>query len=259
MNNTNFVELTEISNELVSREQVERLARRYYWASTLIAKMDVLEVACGTGQGLGLLSKKARSVTAGDYSAEILDFARHHYGSRFHLLQFDAQSLPFAGRTFDAVIIFEALYYVPEANRFFCECQRILRPGGVLLISIANKDLYDFNPSPHSYVYHGVVELGNELKNHGFQCSFYGDTPLAEVSALQRVLRPLKAVASKFGLIPKSMTGKKLLKRLIFGKMVHMPPEIDEKTALHVPPTLLAPNKKDTQHKVIYCCARLAG
>ncbi|MCD6265910.1 MAG: BrnT family toxin [Deltaproteobacteria bacterium] len=29
------------------------------------------------------------------------------------------------------------------------DCVRVLRPGGKVLIATANKDLYDFNPSPH--------------------------------------------------------------------------------------------------------------
>lgn len=255
---TNFVELTEIAGDLVSAEQVERIARRYYWAAEYCQGKDVLEVACGTGQGVGYLAQSARSIVAGDYSEAILEIAREHYGSRFEFRQFDAQDIPFAEQSFDVIIIFEALYYIPDAQRFFKECVRLLRSmGGYLLIATANKDLYDFNASPHSHRYLGVVELGEELSRLGFKTTFYGDTPIGTLSTRQRLLRPIKAFASRFGLIPKSMNAKKLLKRLVFGALVQMPAEITEDTVIKKAPTVLPPGIPDRVHKVIFCAAML--
>ncbi len=253
---TDFVELTEIAGDMVSQEQVDRIARRYYWAAEYCQEKDVLEAACGSGQGVGYLASVAKSVVAGDFSDPIINIARKHYGQRFQFEQFDAQSMPFADASFDVVLIFEALYYIPEPARFFAECKRVLRPGGVLLISNANKDLYDFNPSPHSHTYHGVVEFERDLLQHGFtsiQC--FGDTPLEAVSVKQRILRPVKAFASRFGLIPKSMAAKKFLKRFVFGSLVPMPAEIDALTTPPVAPTKLHGGVVDRSHKVIFCHA----
>jgi SAM-dependent methyltransferase len=172
---TDFVAFTEVAGDEVSAEQVERIARRYYWAAGYCRGKDVLEAACGTGQGLGLLSRSARSLTAGDYSPAVLDIARRHYGSRFDLKQFDAQHMPFADASFDVVILFEALYYVPDVERFFRECKRVLRPGGTLLIATANKDLFDFTPGAHTHRYLGVQELHHELGSVGFEVHCYGD------------------------------------------------------------------------------------
>ena len=52
---------------------------------------------------------------------------------------------------------------------------------------------------------------------HGFKTEFFGDTPLDEVSILQKVLRPVKKFVVDFGLMPKSMAGKKFLKKIVFG------------------------------------------
>lgn len=253
---TDYVALTEIAGDEVSAEQVERIARRYYWAASYCRGKDVLEAACGTGQGLGLLSRVAHSVTAGDYSQAILDIAKAHYGKRIELRQFDAQAMPYADGSFDVVILFEALYYLPDAGRFFAECRRVLRAGGHLLIATANKDLFDFTPSAHSHRYLGVAELHQELAALGFDVACYGDTPVGEVSGRQRLLRPIKMVASRLGLIPESMQAKKLLKRLVFGGLVTMPREIDERTAPDVPAVPLPAARPDTAHKVIFCAAR---
>jgi SAM-dependent methyltransferase len=254
---TDFVSLTEIAGDDVTSEQVERLARRYYWAGDYCRGRDVLEVACGAGQGVGYLAALVRSVTAGDYSEAVLSVARRHYGDRQGFQRFDAQQLPFGDGRFDVVLIFEALYYVPDVRKFFDECRRVLRPGGVLLIATANKDLFDFTPSPHSHTYLGVAEFESELARAGFTASCFGDTPLEAVSARQQILRPVKAMASRLGLVPKSMSGKKLLKRLVFGSLVKMPAEVGPETATQVSPAPLAAGHPDRGHKVIFCEARL--
>ena len=253
-----YSSLTEVSGDDVTQEQVERLSRRYYWAGEYCRGKEALEVACGTGQGVGYLASLARRFAAGDLSFPLLAIARAHYAGRSNLAQFDAQQLPFANKVLDVVLILEALYYVPDLEMFFAECGRVLRPGGVLLIGTANKDLFDFNPSPHSHRYLGVIELEQELTRHGFTTEFFGDTPLEAVSSRQRMLRPVKACASKLGLIPKSMNGKKLLKRLVFGGLVKMPPEITRDTASHVAPIPLSGGIPDSRHKVILCAARLS-
>lgn len=252
-----YVSLTEISGDEVTAEQVERLARRYYWAGDYCRDKDVLEVACGTGQGVGYLGSLARSLTAGDYSEAILRIARAHYGERFDFKQFDAQALPFSNGSFDVVIIFEALYYLPDVTQFFLECRRVLRPGGTLLVATANKDLYDFTPSPQSHRYLGVKDFERELGQMGFRVECFGDTPISSVSTRQRVLRPAKALASRLGSFPKSSQSKKWLKRLVFGRLVAMPAEVRADTALRVPPVRLNSEISDRAHKVILCAAHL--
>ena len=154
-----FLSVTEIAGDEISLEQLERLCNRYYWAGEFCQAHDVLEVACGSGSGLNYLAKQARSLKAGDYSPEVLARAAAEVGAASELRIFDAQEVPYADASFDVVILFEALYYVPSAERFVAEAARVLRSGGVLLLTSANKDLYDFNPSPHSFVYYGVVEM----------------------------------------------------------------------------------------------------
>ena len=81
----------------------------------------MLEAACGSGAGLGYLAGIANSISAGDYSEEILERVRAHYGERIALRRFDAQDMPFGDDTFDVVILFEALYFIPSPERFVAE------------------------------------------------------------------------------------------------------------------------------------------
>ena len=253
---TDYSEVTELAGDDVSAEQVIRVCTRYGWALPFCLDKDVLEIACGTGPGLGLLQAQARSLVAGDISDEILARARAHYGARVDIRRMDAMELPFANGSLDVVIIFEALYYVPQAERFAAECARVLRPGGVVLVSNANKDLFDFNPSPYSHVYHGVVELGQLFGSQGFDCRFWGDVPVAQVSWRQKLLRPIKRTVVALGLMPRSMAGKKLLKRLVFGQMQAFPPEIAEsQLPTNLALTALPAAQPDRGHKVLLCAA----
>lgn len=252
-----FTTVTEMAGDDVSKEQVERICHRYYWAGRQCAGKDVLEVACGSGQGLGYLATVAKSVEAGDYTDKILDIARANYGDRFNLKQFDAQDMPYADNSNDVIIMFEALYYIPSAAKFVAECRRVLRPGGQVLIATANKDLYDFNPSPFTFEYYGIAELEKLFADQGFTCKCFGYMPIGEVSLRQKLLRPVKKLAVTLGLMPKTTEGKKLLKKLVFGGLVKMPAEITADMFPYTEPRLLPPATPDREHKVIYCLATL--
>lgn len=271
-----YVSVTEISGDEVAQEQVDRLCNRYYWAAPYCADKDIVEVACGTGQGLGHLGGFARSLQAGDYSEAILSIAQRHYGARMDLRQFDAQDMPFEENSKDVIILFEAIYYLPDAEQFVRECARVLRPSGQVLIATANKDLFDFNPSPHSYKYYGVLELGQLFRKHRFKAEFFGDTPVGHVSARQGILRLIKKVAVSLKIMPKTTSGKKWLKRIVFGHLVKMPAEIgppitqidadfearkEEVGGLYrgryVEPNRIPGTRADVEHKVILCAATL--
>lgn len=253
-----YIEVTEIAGDEVTAEQVERLCHRYYWAAQYCKDKDVLEVACGTGQGLGFLANVSRSLEGADISDEILKIAKDHYGDRIPLRRFDVQEMPYEDASKDVIIIFEAIYYIPSFEKFIQECQRVLRPGGTVLIATANKDLFDFNPSPHSFEYYGVMELDQILSKHGFSVSCFGYMPINKTNLKQKILRPVKKVVVSLGLMPKTMRGKKLLKRLVFGKMVKMPNEITGEMCEYTEPVTLETDRPDRKHKVIYCMAQLS-
>jgi ubiquinone/menaquinone biosynthesis C-methylase UbiE len=259
LESTDFLSVSELSGAEVTQEQVDRMGHRYAWAGAYCTDNDVVEVACGTGHGLGFLELKARSIEAGDVSQPMVDRASAHYDDRINIECFDAREMPWADASKDIIIILEAIYYLPSFPEFLDECRRVLRPGGKLLIATANKDLSDFNPSPYSKTYYGVVELDSELRKKGFSAEYFAYMSVSGVSARQRLLRPIKQFAVKMGLMPKTMAGKKLLKKLVFGKLVEMPAEITEQhVQSYGPPEKLTVVRNST-HKVIYCAAEKPG
>ncbi len=216
-------------------------------------------MACGSGLGLGYINKLARNVEAGDISQQMVDLAKAHYGNSIKIGCFDARNMPWENASKDVIILFEAIYYLENFPMFLDECRRVLRPGGFVLIATANKDLSDFNPSPHSHTYYGVMELESVLRSKGFSAEYFGYISVSEISLRQRVLRPVKRMAVKLGLMPKTMAGKKFLKKLVFGNLVVLPAEITEQhVRSYVPPEKLE-IEKNTTHKVVYCVATTQG
>ncbi len=256
---TDFLNVTELAGTPISQEQLDRLKHRYAWAASYCRGKHVAELACGTGPGLGLLGAVAASLEAGDCSERMLERVRAHYGDRFPLARFDALEMPYADESKDAIVIFEAIYYLSDIDRFISECKRVLALGGRVLIATANKDLVDFNPSPYSYTYLGVQELAVAFEAHGFSVRCFGYLPLDSLSARQRVLRPLKRLAVRLGIMPRTMRGKQLLKRVVFGRSVLMPAELEATAGDCVQPTELDVKSPDHRHKVIYCVASLGA
>lgn len=252
-----YSDVTEIVGEPISLEQRYRLHHRYTWAAQYCRGVDAVECGCGTGPGLGLLASVANSFEAGDISPPMVDKARRHYGERCRISVFDAQSLPFADRSKDVVLLFEALYYLADTTAFVRECRRVLRPGGRVLIATANKDLWDFHPSPHAYAYYGVRELGELFAQYGFDCEFFGFQDVRAESMRGKALRPIKRLAVQLDLIPKTMAGKRWLKRIVFGGEVPMPAELSSDLHGHVLPAAIPGSRPDTHHRIIYCAARL--
>ena len=219
-----FIEVTETSNSFVSKEQIQRMENRYSWASSLSKSKDVIEIACGTGQGLGLIQNSARSVKACDISKEMINTAKETYSKESIEFQVsDAQALPYDNNSADIIILFEAIYYLENIFQFMHEVKRVLRPNGELLISTANCDLYDFNPSPFSIQYYGSKDLYDLLSTNKFCVELFGDCSLRNTSLKQKLFRFIKYFSVKMNLMPKTMTGKKILKKLVFGELIEMP------------------------------------
>jgi len=96
----------------------------------------VLEVSCGHGGGASYLTRTLRpaSYTALDLNPVAVDSCRRrHKLPGLEFLQGNAQELPFADQSFDAVINVEASHCYPQFRRFLAEVARVLRPGGHLL------------------------------------------------------------------------------------------------------------------------------
>jgi ubiquinone/menaquinone biosynthesis C-methylase UbiE len=101
------------------------------------APRRVLEVGCGMGVGLNLLSRldENSSFVGLDLSQEAIAIATARF-SRANSLKFqqgDAEALPFSEGEFDVVFNIESSHNYPNLPKFFAEAVRVLKPGGYLV------------------------------------------------------------------------------------------------------------------------------
>ncbi|HWW01684.1 MAG TPA: class I SAM-dependent methyltransferase [Candidatus Acidoferrum sp.] len=97
---------------------------------------NILEVSCGHGGGAAYLARalQPQRYTALDLNPAGIRFCKkRHQLEGLVFMQGDAESLPFAPETFDAVLNVEASHCYPNFPRFLNEVARVLRPGGHFL------------------------------------------------------------------------------------------------------------------------------
>jgi len=107
---------------------------------------EVLEIGSGRGGGSAYImqSFKPKTLTAVDISGVAIERCRHRhkiYGLSFQ--QADAESLPFEGHRFDAVVSIESSNVYSSRARFLAEVRRVLRPQGYFLYADMVNPLVD--------------------------------------------------------------------------------------------------------------------
>jgi ubiquinone/menaquinone biosynthesis C-methylase UbiE len=246
--------VTELPGFKSSEEQLTRLYQRYRFARDFCKNKKVLEVACGGGMGLGYLAKVAKKVIGGDIDKEILKYALKHYEGRnkIEIREFDAQNLPFEDKSVDVVIFYEAIYYLAKPEKFVSEACRVLKDNGVLLICTVNKDWTDFNPSPYSKKYFSAPELYSLVNQKFSQVQLFGAFPASNKGIKNKFLSSVKRTAVNFNLIPKTMKGKEIFKRIFFGKLLTLPSEIEDGQVEYSLPVEISSDQPNYQYIVLF-------
>jgi glycosyltransferase involved in cell wall biosynthesis/ubiquinone/menaquinone biosynthesis C-methylase UbiE/outer membrane murein-binding lipoprotein Lpp len=122
---------------------------RYHVAAALARGLDVLDVASGEGYGSRLLADVSRSVVGVDVDADAVEFATRKYGAATNLrfAEGSCSALPLADASVDLVVSFETIEHHDQHEAMLAEIKRVLRPGGVLVISSPDKHEYSDVPN----------------------------------------------------------------------------------------------------------------
>ncbi|HTV09848.1 MAG TPA: class I SAM-dependent methyltransferase [Candidatus Aquilonibacter sp.] len=95
----------------------------------------VLDIACGTGNTAIPLARRGCIVTGVDIAPNLLEQARARAAAAGLAITFDegdAEALPYADASFDAVTTMFGAMFAPRPELVASEMARVLRPGGLL-------------------------------------------------------------------------------------------------------------------------------
>ena len=181
------------------KKRYEVFARPYCIGKT------VLDIACGTAYGKGLINPG--SYVGLDISRVGLNNARKGLKTNESLIEGNIKYPPFRANSFDTVVCFETLEHIHlnEINRFFNCLTTLLQNDGKFITSPPNRDMTNpgtsINDKPgnkfHCFEMNGD-ELEQELKKHfqdvkmfgqGFRPNIYNLPPLvSKVKILARII-----------------------------------------------------------------------
>lgn len=103
--------------------------------------LKILDAGCGPGFFSIILNKAGHDVIGVDGSEGMLKYAAenaHSQGASPKFMQMDCQKLDFKDNTFDLVLSRNVTHIFQDHRKAYAEWQRVLKPGGVLLIFDAN-------------------------------------------------------------------------------------------------------------------------
>ncbi len=181
--------------EIYSHQLYERVA-----AAATLEHAEALEVGCGRGGGAAFVVERfgVARLTGLDFSEKAITYARtRHTDPRLRFVRGDAEALPFADASFDAVLNVESSHCYPDVARFVSEVLRVLRPGGRFLFA----DLrlrQDVEEMRRSFLDAGFSIAEEEDITPNVVRALELDSPRREAFVRRQVPRPLQSHALNF-------------------------------------------------------------
>ncbi len=162
---------------------------RYFLAREICRGKEVLDIASGEGYGTAFLAQVAHSVTGVELMPEVAAHAARAYSrSNLRFVAGDVRSIPLRSASIDVVVSFETLEHIYEHDTFVAEIRRVMRPGGVLIMSTPDKAIY--SPSGTTENQFHVRELTREEFTATLRRRFSHVTCLAQRSIIGAAILP---------------------------------------------------------------------
>ncbi len=186
-----------------------RLSRRAFEVTSAIEKYAITQkkyiADLGTADGRMLqiiYEKYPESNCVGiEYDKELVEFGKRNFPD-LNIIQGDIQSIEYADNYFDVVVATAVIEHVPEPVKVISESKRILKPGGILILSA---------PDPFwEYIATKVGHLDDEQHNEVMNLKQLSD--LIETGGFE-VLEAYKFMLSPVGM-PFEFIIERLLRKL---------------------------------------------
>lgn len=122
---------------------------------------DILDLGCGAGPALAELVNRDYNLIGVDYSIDMLQRAAVRLGDQageIPLLQADCENIPLPDSRFDCILCLGVISYAESIDKALSEQYRILKPGGICILSYRNK-YNDYLMDP----LHGLAHLFSSI------------------------------------------------------------------------------------------------
>jgi 2-polyprenyl-3-methyl-5-hydroxy-6-metoxy-1,4-benzoquinol methylase len=118
------------------------------------AKVKILDYGCGRGWMAPYLAQFGK-VVGMDYSPAGIAFARTKYGeyADFHLGDATKPTFGPTAETFDVIVCSEVLEHIEDVQKAIVDLRQLLSPGGLLLITTPNGNVWDRFASDRRFVH----------------------------------------------------------------------------------------------------------
>lgn len=144
----------------------------------------VIDCACGDGSGTETYANaRASHVHAFDISPDAVESTRRRGLDNVTATAADALSLPLPDRAADLYVSYETIEHVDDQRRMVAEIHRVLRPGGILVLSTPNRPVYSPGHGPAAKPWNpfhvrelDALELGELLRPCFDRIEWFGQT-----------------------------------------------------------------------------------
>lgn len=127
-----YAKIYDFEIHLTNKRAYEQMYKMM--AAALHKNMDVLELATGTGLIALSIAESVKSVVATDFSPKMITAAlKKQAPNNVCFSVEDATALSFESKSFDAVIISNALHIMPNPELVLSQIKRVLKPKGLLI------------------------------------------------------------------------------------------------------------------------------
>ena len=152
---------TEITSaEIASDNPVHQRLLFPYVEAAQIVRGSVLEIGCGWGRGLELLTEAADHYTGLDKNDELITSLQREYPAATFIQANIPPLSTLNDNTFDYIVTFQVIEHIENDDLFIREAHRVLKPGGKLLLTTVNKT-FSLTRNP----WHVREYLADELKS----------------------------------------------------------------------------------------------
>lgn len=165
---------TEIASEVIPSDNPihQRLLRAYVLATNMV-QGDLLEVGCGEGRGIDWLLPHIKSYSAIDKIAPVIEVLKQKYPqATFHSGNIPPLSV-FNDNQFDSLISFQVIEHIEDDNQYLRELHRVLKPGGIALLTTPNRPM-SLSRNPWHIREYTATELTNLAKKYFAEVTMKG-------------------------------------------------------------------------------------